>query len=278
MALKDLLVHVDDSKANAGRVDAAVRLAADHDAHLTALYVAPHWNVMPAYTEAHIPEDILEEQRKAVAERAGKAKRAFEDTAGKAGLSTEWRFVEGEITRTLSLHARYADLLILGQAHSSDELSVSEGVVEQVLLDVGRPVLLVPYIGAPATLGERVLVAWNGSREAMRAIHDAMPLLQRAADVQVLSVNPSRGPAGDGDIPGADICLHLARHGVKAQAAFTESKDVSVGELLLSRASDQPADLIVMGAYGHSRYRELVLGGATRQLLGSMTVPVLMSH
>lgn len=278
MALKDLLVHVDDSKANPGRVDAALRLATAHDAHLTALYVAPPWNVMPAYTEAHIPGEIVEEQRKAAAERAGKAKQAFEDTAGKAGLSTEWRFVEGELARTLSLHARYADLLVLGQANTSDELSVSEGVVEQVLLDVGRPVLMVPYIGAPEAIGERVLVAWNGSREAMRAIHDAMPLLQRAADVQVLSVNPARGPAGDGDLPGADICLHLARHGVNAQAAYTESNGISVGELLLSRASDQRADLIVMGAYGHSRYRELVLGGATRQLLESMTVPVLMSH
>lgn len=278
MTLKDLLVHVDDSKANAGRVDAAVRLAAAHDAHLTGLYVAPDPNVMPLYTETHIPGEILEEQRTAAIERAGQAKKAFEDAAGRAALSSEWRFVEGDPTRTLSLHARYVDLLVIGQASSTDYQSLSQGVVEQVLLDVGRPVLVIPYIGAADTLGERVLVAWNASREAMRAVHDAMPLLERAAAVSVLSVNPARGPGGDGDVPGADISLHLARHGVKAEAGHTEADNVAVGEVLLSRAADLGVDLIVMGAYGHSRYRELVLGGATRQILESMTVPVLMSH
>lgn len=278
MALKDLLVHVDSSKANAGRVDAALRLAAAHDAHLTGLYVAPNESVMPAYTEAHIPGDILEEQRRAALEKAEEAKKAFNDAAGRAGVSSEWRLVEGDITRTLSLHARYVDLLILGQANPSDNWSVSEGEVEQVLLDVGRPVLLIPYIGAPESLGERILVAWNASRESMRAVHDAMALLERAKSVRVLSINPRGGPAGDGDLPGADISLHLARHKVKAEAAQIESDDISVGEMLLSRAADQQADLIVMGAYGHSRYRELVLGGATRELLQAMTVPVLMSH
>lgn len=278
MALKDLLVHVDDSKGNAGRVDAAIRLASAHDAHLTGLYVAPDPNAMMLYTEAHIPGEILEEQRQANIERAREAKQAFEEAAGRAGLSHEWRFVEGELTRTLSLHARYVDLLIIGQANSNDYLSLSRGVVEQVLLDVGRPVLVVPYIGAPKVLGERALVAWNASREAMRAVHDAMPLLERARAVSVLSINPPRGPAGDGDVPGADISLHLARHGVKAEAVHLEAEDIAVGEMLLSRAADLEADLIVMGAYGHSRYRELVLGGATRELLESMTVPVVMSH
>lgn len=278
MALKDLLVHVDNSKANAGRVDAALRLAAAHDAHLTGLYVAPDQSVMPAYTEAHIPGDILEEQRRVALEKAEEAKKAFKDAADRAGVTTEWRLVEGGLTRTLSLHARYVDLLILGQANPSDQLSVSQGVVEQVLLDVGRPVLLIPYIGAPDSIGERVLLAWDASREAMRAMHDAMALLERAESVRVLSINPRKGPAGDGDLPGADISLHLARHQVKAEAAHIESEDISVGEMLLSRASDQSADLIVMGAYGHSRYRELVLGGATREILESMTVPVLMSH
>lgn len=278
MALKDLLVHVDDSEGNAGRVDAAVRLAAAHDAHLTGLYVGSDANAMPMYTDAHIPGEVLEEQRQATIERAGKAKTVFEEAASRAGLSHEWRFVEGELTRTLSLHARYVDLLIIGQANRNDYQSLSQGVVEQVLLDVGRPVLLIPYIGAPETLGERVLVAWNASREAMRAIHDAMALLERARAVSVLSINPPRGSAGDGDVPGGDISLHLARHGVRAEAVHIESGDMAVGELLLSRAVDLETDLIVMGAYGHSRYRELVLGGATRELLESMTVPVLMSH
>lgn len=281
MALKDLLVHVDNSKANAGRVDAAIRFAAAHEAHLTGLYVVPRRDAMPIYTVAHLPRevgDVLEAQRKSILERADEEEKAFKDASSKAGLSSEWRLVEGDLTQTLSIHARYVDLVIFSQADSSDYLSVSQGVAEQVVLDVGRPVLLIPYIGAPDTLGERVLVGWDASREAIRAIHDAMPLLERAQVVHVLSINPPQGPAGDGDIPGGDISLHLARHNVKARAAYVEGDDVEVGEMLLSRAADQQADLIVMGAYGHSRYRELVLGGATRQMLESMTVPVLMSH
>ncbi|MDZ7839307.1 MAG: universal stress protein [Gammaproteobacteria bacterium] len=278
MALKDLLVYVDDSKANAARVDAAVRLAADNDAHLTGLYIAPDQSMTTVYTEAHIPSEILEAQRQAAVERAGEARKLFEAAAGKAGLSSEWRFVEGDFVRAVSLHARYTDLLIIGQSNPSDELSVTRGAVEQILLDVGRPVLVIPYIGAPQAMGERVLVAWNASREAMRAVHDAMPLLERAKAVRVLSINPQRGPSGEGEVPGADISHHLARHNVKAEAVHVEAEDIAVGEVLLSRAADQQADLIVMGAYGHSRYRELILGGATRSLLEAMTIPVLMSH
>jgi len=278
MALKDLLVHVDDSEGNSGRVDAAVRLAAAHEAHLTGLFVGSDVNAMPVYTDAHIPGEVLEEQRRATRNRAEAAKAAFEKTATRAGVSSEWRFVEGEVTRTLSLHGRYVDLVIIGQANRNDYQALGQGVVEQVLMDVGRPVLVVPYIGAPQAIDERVLVAWNASREAMRAIHDAMPLLERANTVSVLSINPKHGAAGHGEVPGADISRHLARHQVRAEAVHVEAEDMAVGEVLLSRAADLQANLIVMGAYGHSRYRELVLGGATRTLLQSMTVPVMMSH
>lgn len=278
MALKDLLVHVDDSKANAGRVDAAMRLAVAHEAHLTGLYVLPRVESVPAFVDSHIPKEFLEARRKADLARADRAEQEFRAAADRAGVSVEWRFVEGDLVTTLSLHARYVDLLVVGQADPSDTRSSTPEVVDDVVYDVGRPVLVIPYIGAPDTVGNHILVAWNASREAMRAIHDAMPLLERAQAVQVLSVNPVRESARHGELPGADISLHLARHGVDARAAFIQSEDTSVGEMLLSRAADQQADLIVMGAYGHSRYRELVLGGATRELLEAMTVPVLMSH
>jgi nucleotide-binding universal stress UspA family protein len=123
-----------------------------------------------------------------------------------------------------------------------------------------------------------VVIAWNSAREAARAVHDAMPLLIAAEAVTVLTIDPREGPQGHGELPGADISLHLARHGVKAQVERTVSADLPVGEVLLSRLADLGADLLVMGAYGHSRMRELLLGGATRSLLQSMTVPVLMSH
>jgi nucleotide-binding universal stress UspA family protein len=136
----------------------------------------------------------------------------------------------------------------------------------------------VPYAGQFERVGERVLVAWNASRESTRAINDALPLLKNAAMVTVLAVNPKHGIEGHGDVPAADIALHLARHGVKAEAAHTIAKDISEGDALLSYAADLGVDLIVSGGYGHSRAREMVFGGVTRTLLQEMTVPMLLSH
>jgi nucleotide-binding universal stress UspA family protein len=133
-------------------------------------------------------------------------------------------------------------------------------------------------VQTPPPLGKHVIVAWNVSREAARAANDALPFLVAADRVDVMCVNASSAKEGDADLPGADLCLHLARHGVKAEAHSLAASDVDTGNLLLSRAADRGADLIVMGAYGHARWREVVLGGVTRELLGQMTVPVFMSH
>jgi nucleotide-binding universal stress UspA family protein len=276
MVLKDLLVHVDDSKGCPGRVQAAIGLAQAYEAHLTALYVMPLINI-PAYAEAQIPFEVIQAQKKAAQAQASKAEKSFADATKKARLSSEWRCVEDDFAHALSLQARYVDLVISGQEDRADPLSIP-GLTARVVMEAGSPVLAIPYIGAAATLGERVLIAWNASREAVRAIHDAMPLLERAKSVTVLSINPPGGPSADGHVPGADIALHLARHGVRAEADHVEAHDIAVGDMLLSRAADKGVDLIVMGAYGHSRFRELVLGGATRHLLQHMTVPVLMTH
>ena len=140
----------------------------------------------------------------------------------------------------------------------------------------GRPALVVPYIGAGKTIGARPMVAWDGGREAARAVNDAMPMLERAKSVVVLTVNPKK--RDHGQEPGADIALHLARHGIKVEAQHLEVRDMSVADTILSRMADQGIDLLVMGAYGHSRIREWVMGGTTRQIFANMTVPVLMSH
>ena len=138
--------------------------------------------------------------------------------------------------------------------------------------------MIVPYAGRFDTVGSNVLVAWNATREAARAVNDAMPILQKAEKVTVLSINPPSEEAGGPVWPAADIALHLARHGVKAEASSTVSHEIDVGNAILSRAADFGSDLIVMGGYGHSRQREFILGGVTRTLLGHMTVPVIMSH
>ena len=276
MALKDLLVHVDNDPACSSRVDVAAALAATHEAHLTGLHPMG-WPRLPGYVEAELPPNFLDEQRRELEELARRAEELFNERTRRRGIRGEWRVDTGAIVGTTKLHARYADITIVGQGidlkHAPYDVAF---LPEELALGVGRPVLVVPRYGTFEAVGERVLIAWNGSREATRAVHDAIPLIRRATKVTVLSIDPERD-TGD-RLPGADIALHLARHGIAAEAASTPGLDIGVGDLLLSRAADLGADLIVMGAYGHSRVREVVLGGATRQILQQMTVPVLMSH
>lgn len=274
MALKDILVHVDNDKGNAARVNAALQLSLEHQAHLTGLFVIPEFFI-PTYAEVQIPAEVFEAQDKATRQEAGQAEAVFRDLVKPSGVAFEWHCVKGYPDRELIAHSAFTDLVIISQAEQRSRFGEGSELEDLVLLGAARPVLLIPYIGAPAAIGKRVLVAWNNSREAVRAVNGAMPLLQRAEKVTVLAVNP---PTGSGDIPTADICKHLARHGVNTEASQTVAKDIEVGDVLLSRVSDDNIDLLVMGAYGHTRLRETVLGGVSRDILAHMTVPVLMSH
>jgi nucleotide-binding universal stress UspA family protein len=277
MAFKDLLVHVGTDPACASRIDVAARLAAWHDAHLTGLHVMASPPI-PGYIAVELPRQVHELQAQQLRKEAERARQLFD--AGVRAVATprvEWRAEEGSILETTRLQGRYFDLVVVGQGIDVDDPTGDLSVLpEELALSIGRPVLVVPRYGTFAALGDQVLIGWNASREAARAVNDALPLLRRAQKVTVLSVDPADHP--DRRIPGADIALHLARHGVNAVAAQTRSADISVGDVLLSHAADVGADLIVCGAYGHSRLREMVLGGATRHLLKHMTVPVLMSH
>ena len=178
---------------------------------------------------------------------------------------------------------RCADLIVAGQDDPKDPDSyLGDFFPENLVLSCGRPVLLVPNAGNERSTGGRVLVAWDGSREATRAVHDALPFLRAAASTTILTVNGMHAGRDDDErirLPGADIATVLARHGVQVEVADTETgAGGSVGEVLLSQVADGGVDLLVMGAYGHARWRELMMGGATRTILKSMTVPVLMSH
>ncbi len=283
MAIQDLLVHIDNSPTCHQRLEMAIRLAQNHQAHLTGLYVMPqigypvHADVASALRAL---EKARQETQQVMRQRTEAARTAFEIETEREGLASvsEWRAVEGDMTTKLDESARYTDLVILGQHDPDDTSSPNRGLADHLVLSSGRPCLVVPYIGPQATLGQRVLVAWNASREAVRAVNDALPILKNAESVIVLAANPSIGDAGEGAIPSADICHHLARHGVRAEAGSTIGPNIDAGNLLLSQAADLGADMIVMGAYGHSRMRETVLGGVTRHLLQHMTVPVFMSH
>jgi nucleotide-binding universal stress UspA family protein len=281
MSYKDLLVVLDSAADTQGRIALAVALAGRFAAHLVGLYPIPSPDLprSTGYADLAALEPVYREWRERALEQAEATREAFEHAARLRGISAEWRGAAEGWEADPALHARYADLAILGQRDpDNDEMALSRPRPEGVTLASGRPILVVPYAGKFETAGRCVLVAWNASREAARAIADAVPLLAAADAVTVLAVDPQPGPDGHGDLPGADIALHLARHGVKAQVERTVSADVPIGELLLSRAADLGADLLVMGAYGHSRARELLLGGATRSILASMTIPVLMSH
>jgi nucleotide-binding universal stress UspA family protein len=276
MPLRDLLVHVGNDPGCGSRIDLAIRLAAAHEAHLTGLHVMVR-PLIPGYVELQLPPEVHEIQDRRLREMAGEAETLFKERVRLGGVQSEWRAVEGDLVESATLHARYADLTVVGQGLDLGEAPREQPFLpEELALAVGRPVLVVPRYGTFEAVGSRTLVAWNGSREATRAVNDAIPILQRAKKVTVLSVNPDGEP--DRRVPSADISLHLARHGIKAEAAQTRATDIQAGDVILSYAADVGADLIVMGCYGHSRLREKVLGGATRDILEHMTVPVLMSH
>ncbi len=280
MAIKDVLVHVDGSNAAPARLAAAIDLAQRHGAHLTGLCLAVEPRV-PSTILGMIPPDLLTERRNAVLEQAETAVAQFRVAVEAAGLPGEGRIVQVldiDAAETFIQHARHADLAILSQSDPQELPVLGSQFATGVLIGSGRPTLLIPYIGPAATLGQRVLVAWAGGREATRALHDALPLLTRARAVTVLSVNPDVSSNGGRRDPGADISLHLARHGASVTADRTVTGEVSAGDAILADIADNGIDLLVMGAYGHSRLRDFVLGGVTRYMLEHMTVPVLMSH
>ncbi|HKY93660.1 MAG TPA: universal stress protein [Kiloniellales bacterium] len=279
MAFRDILLLVDDHASSTQRTEAAIDLATRSNAHLVGLRLLSVPTV-PGFVAAQMPEAVREAQATIDREAAAAARGRFEEAARRAGISYEWRdiAVDTELgAEPISLQARYADLLIVGQPDS--EASVDErALTETLLVACGRPVLVIPSIGAPAGFGRRAIVAWDARREAARAVADALPLLIAADEAEVVTVNARPGRGGHGPEPGADIARHLARHGVKVKLAQLSSGPLSVGDLLLNRAADLGADLIVMGAYAHSRLRDLVLGGVTKHMLRHMTVPIFTAH
>lgn len=281
MAFKDLLVHLDGSDQATVRLDYAAALAARHGAHLVGLHAVE--GGLPYGLTADMGGAslglLLEELREAAEAGAARMRAAFEDRLRRDGLQGEWREAMAMPAEAVALHARYADLAVLGQPEpGSATAAIYEMILEAVLFTAGRPILMLPYAGRFTATPSTVLVGWNASKEAARAVHEALPLMRGAAEVRVLAVNPRHGIGGHGDVPAADIALHLARHGVAATAQHAIAIEIRESDVLLNTAADLSAELLVMGAYGHSRLREMVLGGVTRGILARMTVPVLLSH
>jgi nucleotide-binding universal stress UspA family protein len=245
MALTDMLVYADTSPACVERLDLACRLAHRFEAYLVAV----------------CPEDSV-----AVGERFAKMLR-------QENLDGEWELAVGLPAPYVTRRAQAIDLLILGQR--TPDHATRLDAPEEVVLACGRPVLVVPYAGHRDRIGETAIIAWNGSREAARAVQDALPLLAASASVTVLLVNPEE----EADIDDADqLVVHLARHGLNAGKRVVRQDVIAVSDTILAQIASLGADLLVMGAYGHSRLREMILGGVTREILRKMSVPILMAH
>ncbi|MGC5887495.1 universal stress protein [Ralstonia pseudosolanacearum] len=279
MTYASVMVHLDRSERAMHRLELAIRYAQAHRARLIGIYASfapnPSWFYMMEGAARYLEEDRNRRNgaRDVVHER-------FRDATKALPVETEWRAVEGDPVALVLREAREADLLIIGQRDPDDpESFVAADFMETLILEAGCPVLVVPYAGSFTTVAQRILVAWNGGRESARALHDAMPLMQDAT-VRVLQMVYERPRHWAEETTIGQVARVLTMHGIDStlEEALCVDSDVAIGEMLLSRAADCNADLLVMGAYGHSRLRELVLGGVTRTLLNTMTVPVLMSH
>ncbi len=286
MSFKTVLVHVDDTRRSPERVRLAAQIAGACGGHLIGAaltgvsrlsYGGPPQHPIDAHLALHL--DYLRE-------RAGRTLASFGGQLGAHGVATfEARVIDDETAGGLSQHARCADLVVIGQVNL-DEASpfAMADVPGYVVMHAARPVLIVPYAGLVERVGQRIVIAWDASKEAARAVSLALPLLQLAdtVEVAVLGSDASVTPSAQA---GEQLLRFLLRHGVRANlsaprdgAAAGARRQHLVGEALLALAGEIAADLLVMGAYGHSRFRETVLGGVTRTVLENMTIPVLMSH
>lgn len=275
MALKALLMYMNRHAAEPGKLSPVVELARRHGAHLTGLFVMPP-RAIPSYVATSIPAEVFENQERELKTQAEALQTAFEAELEAAGVTGEWRQVRGYTDQQINRQARFADLVVMPQATDSGLLSAGESVEHRVVLGAGRPVLLIPRGGVSGEPATRAVIAWNGRREAARAAADALPLLTAAERVEVVTVGKTEA---EHDRFGADeLCRYLGRHGVTARPTRLDPGNGSVGERLAAAAQEFDANLMVMGAYGHGRLFEAVLGGATQHLVEQMPVPLLMAH
>jgi len=274
--IKDLVVNLGLGALDPAG-DYAISIAAVFEAHVLGVAFS-YEPIIPGTVMGGIPPEFIESQRAESDQRAQTAVTRFETTAKRVGVSYETRIISASISgaaERLGRLARRFDIAVVGQPER--EKSVPDEVVDEgVLFESGRPVIFVPFIQRNGLKLDRVMVCWDGSRAATRAIADSLPLLRKGKQVEIVMV--ANGRAKTDEIAGVDLGQHLARHGLKVEVKRITSPDIDVASTILSYAADTSADFLVMGGYGHSRLREFVLGGVTRGLLESMTVPVLMSH
>ncbi len=278
MSYKTILVHLNDKRRVKAVLGPAIELARRAEAHLIGLHVyaaVPAAPVTVPYGARVLGSLVAAERQETEAIAA-----AFAEATRNQPFVAEWRAVKVphvDLAAVVMDHGRAADLIVAGQTDPDWDLSPLMDFPERLALESGRPVLVVPYVGTYPDVGRNVVVAWKPGREAARGVFDALPILQAAQTVTILEIK-HKGEATDALAPDTTIAAALGRHGIKPVVRSSVAVDISVGDEILSRLADLGADLLVMGAYGHSRMRELVFGGATRHIARHMTVPTLFSH
>jgi len=278
MSYKTILVSAQPSPRAQQIVACASGIAVAEQAHLVGLASTGISELTYQCNAAAAGMPLLPQDMSGLTEAARAALAGFSTAAARRGVSScEERITDDNMTDSLVLQSRYCDLVVVGQADAGQ--AVMGGVVlpQQLILHSPRPVLVIPGAGEFAHIGRRPLLAWDGGMAASRAIEAALPLLRRATLTTLAVFNPTRVYAAHGPLPGADLARYLARHGVQVEVVARETTG-DIGEALLALAADTEADLLVMGCYGHTRFRELLLGGATRSVLNDMTLPVLMAR
>jgi nucleotide-binding universal stress UspA family protein len=274
--IKVLLVGLSDTYQGLAAQNYAASVAAAFDARLSGVSFI-HDLVIPGSIFDQAAAAYSTQFRRESEAAAQRAIAAFEKKCRQDGLAYDSTTLDGAmvgVSDRLARKARSFDLCVLPQA-TPDGDGDETLLIEAALFRSGRPVLVVPYIHVAPFKLDRVIVAWDGSAGAARAVGDSLPLLSRSKSVEIVTVTPDTKPDG---LPAADLAHHLARHGLKVELRTLTVEQISIANCILSHAADHSADLIVMGGYGHSRLREFVLGGMTREMLQSMTVPTFMSH
>jgi nucleotide-binding universal stress UspA family protein len=275
--VKDIVVNLTGAAPQEFAADYAISLATLFHAHIAGVGFV-YEPVIPGTVLGGIPTDLIEAQREENTKAAKAATSRFEAAAVQAGLSAEVRILDASVAGAADLFARIArryDLAVVGQARPK-EGATEELLIEGALFESGRPIVVVPHVQTRAATLERVLVCWDGSRPATRAIADALPFLRHAKAIDIVAVSGERGKGGE--LAGTNMARHLARHGLRVELKRVSAGNADVPSAIRSHAAETGADFMVMCGYGHSRLREFILGGVTRTILTSSTVPVLMSH
>lgn len=279
MSYKSILVHVDQTAPAAERIRLAAAIAEDNQAHLigTAMTGVSHLVFEEGAFNQNDP--AFDHHLRNLRAYANKSLDDFTNLIKETRVSSvERRLMDDDAVTGMTQQARYADLVVVGQFDPACGVpGVMADFPESVVMNSVRPVLIMPHTRRFSAAPKKIVVAWDASMTATRAIMNALPLLKRSSRTDIVIFNPTVHPETHGEQPGADIALYLSRHGINVNVICRDTR-VNEGEALLSYCADETMDLIVMGGYGHTRFREMVLGGATREILLSMTIHVLMTH